>query len=319
MKHKILLLETIADEAMAMLTNAEDVEVCTAYDEATLSQVIDGKEINGIITRGIGNVNQTLISAFPDLKTITRCGVGLDNIDVKFATQKGIKVIHAPGSNSATIAEHTISLMLMLQRNLYRSINEVKSGNWNWRKEFIGDEINGKTLGILGLGNIGKRVAKIAEAMGMKIIYWNLSEEDVPYQFRSFEQVLQTADIVTLHLPLTPETENLINEEGLKSMKPSSILINTARGGIIDQKAVTDALKSGNLAGFGADVLIEEPPRIEDHELIKHPNALITAHVGSLTARTYTEMCVSTVKNTLAILRGEVPDERSIFNRKEIT
>lgn len=319
MKHKILLLETIADEAMEMLTNAEDVEIFTGYNQASLIQVADNQNINGIITRGVGQVNKALISSFPDLKTITRCGVGLDNIDVIFATEKGVKVINAPGSNSATIAEHTISLMLLLQRNLYRSINEVKSGNWDWRKEFSGDEINGKTLGILGLGNIGKRVAKIAVAMGMKIIYWNLSKENVPYQFLTLEQVLKAADIVTIHLPLTTETENLINEERLKLMKPTSILINTARGGIIDQKAVADALKKEKIAGFGADVLLEEPPREEDEDLINHPNALITAHVGSLTARTYTEMCVSTVKNTLAILRGKQPDERSIFNRKATT
>lgn len=319
MKHKILLLETIADEAMALLTNAEDVEIFTVYDQAILSQVVDNQNINGIITRGIGQVNEALISSFPDLKTITRCGVGLDNIDVKFATEKGVKVINAPGSNSATIAEHTISLMLMLQRNLYRSINEVKAGNWDWRKQFSGDEINGKTLGILGLGNIGKRVAKIAEAMGMKIVYWNLLAEDVSYQFLSLDEVLQTADIISLHLPLTPETENLINAERLKLMKPTAILINTARGGIIDQKAVADALQNEKIAGFGADVLVEEPPREEAEDLINHPNALITAHVGSLTARTYTEMCVSTVKNTLAILRGKQPDERSIFNRKATT
>jgi phosphoglycerate dehydrogenase-like enzyme len=316
MKHKILLLETIADDAMEILSRAEDIETFTGYDEASLRNIIGNESINGIITRGKGQVNETLISAFPALKTITRCGVGLDNVDVMFASKRKVKVVNAPGSNSATIAEHTISLMLMLQRNLYQSINEVKAGNWDWRKEFKGDEINGKTLGILGLGNIGKRVAKIAEAMGMNVVYWNLVREDVPYQFLALTEVLKTSDIVTLHLPLTPETENLINGESLKLMKPTAILINTARGGIIDQKAVAVALANSSLAGFGADVLIEEPPRKEDEELINHPSALITAHVGSLTARTYTEMCVNTVRNTLAILRDKQPEERSIFNHQ---
>lgn len=319
MKHKILLLETIAKDAMNLLESAEDIEILTGYDEHSLQQVISNQQINGIITRGKGQVNEALISSFPELKTITRCGVGLDNVDVDFATKRNIKVVNAPGSNSATIAEHTISLMLMLQRNLYRSINEVKAGNWDWRKQFTGDEINGKTLGILGLGNIGKRVAKIAEVMGMNIVYWNLFEEKVPYKFLPLEEVLKTSDIVTLHLPLTPDTANLINTQRLELMKPSAILINTARGGIIDQKAVAEALTNGKLGGFGADVLIEEPPRAADEELVNHPNSLITAHVGSLTARTYTEMCVSTVKNTLAILRNEQPDELSVFNRREDT
>lgn len=316
MKHNILLLETIANDAMRLLETAEDIEIHEGYDKNLLKQVIDNQSITSVITRGKGQVNEALISAFPDLKTITRCGVGLDNIDVEFATKRNIKVVNAPGSNSATIAEHTISLMLMLQRNLYRSINEVKADNWEWRKQFEGDEINGKTLGVLGLGNIGKRVAKIAEAMGMNIVYWNLFEEDVPYQFLSLEEVLQAADIVTLHLPLTPDTEKLIDEKKINLMKPTAILINTARGGIIDQEAVAKALANKSLAGFGADVLVEEPPKSEDKALINHPNALITAHVGSLTARTYTEMCVSTVTNTLKILQGEQPDVRSIFNRE---
>ncbi len=318
MKFKILLLETIADDAMCMLANAQDIEIFTGYDEASLHHVIHNQKVNGIITRGKGQVNEALITLFPNLRVITRCGVGLDNIDVTFATKQGIKVVNAPGVNAATIAEHTISLMLMLQRNLYRAINEVKAGNWDWRKEFEGDEINGKTLGILGLGNIGKRVAKIAEAMGMHVVYWNLAEEQVPYKFMTLDEVLAIADIVSIHLPLTPKTENLIDEEKIALMKPTSILINTARGNIIDQKAVTAALVNGKIAGFGADVLVEEPPRPEDEQLIKHPRALITAHVGSLTARTYTEMCVSTVANTLAILRGEEAAASSIFNRASL-
>lgn len=318
MKHNILLLETIAEEAMEVLTSAADVEIFTGFDKISLQKVVNNQEINGIITRGIGQVNEALISAFPNLKTITRCGVGLDNVDVDFATQRGVKVINAPGANSATIAEHTISLMLLLQRDLYRSVNEVKANNWAWRKEFQGDEINGKTLGILGLGNIGKRVAKIAEAMGMNILYWNLQKEEVPYEFQELEAILQNSDIITVHLPLTPDTENLISEERLNLMKPSAILINTARGSIIDQKAVARALTDNKLAGFGADVLVEEPPTAADQSLIQHPNALITAHVGSLTATTYTNMCVETVMNTLKLLRKQPPDEKSVFNRKEL-
>ena len=310
-------METVADEAMSLLENAQDINILTGFDETSLEKHISGTRIDAIITRGKGQVRAALMNRLPDLKVISRCGVGLDNIDISEATKRAIKVVNAPNSNANTIAEHTISLLLLLQRNLYSALTMVKEGRWQERGTYVGDEVHGKTLGILGLGNIGKKVAKIADALGMKVIYWSAQKEDVPYSFESFETVLRKSDCISLHLPLTPETENLIDSEALKKMKPTALLINTARGAIIDQKAIFEALKNNKIGGFAADVLATEPPDEKD-TLVSHPNTLITAHVGSLTATTYTKMCTMTVENTLAILRGKQPMENCIFNRNEL-
>lgn len=313
----VLLLETIADDALVVLTNAENINIFTAYDGESLDKILYDNTIHAVITRGKGQVNKQLMAACPDLQVAARCGVGLDNVDVKEATARKIKVVNAPGSNAATIAEHTIALMLMLQRNLYQSINEVKAGNWEARNHFQGDELNGKTLGILGLGNIGQKVAKIADAFGMKVIYWNRSKVENDYDFVSFEDVLSQSDIISIHLPYVPETHHLIDAAAFLLMKPHAILINTARGVIIDQEALYKNLNNKTLGGFGADVLTTEPPSSDD-PLLTHPNALITAHVGSLTATTYTKMCVTTVQNVLAILSNKEPQEDSVFNRKDL-
>jgi D-3-phosphoglycerate dehydrogenase len=317
MPKTIILLETVAKEAMQLLKEASDMNIITGFDEASLHKNIANTTIDAIITRGKGQVREKLLNQLPHLKVISRCGVGLDNIDVAAATKRGIKVVNAPNSNANTIAEHTISLLLLLQRNLYSAITMVKEGRWNERGTYVGDEIHGKTLGILGLGNIGKKVARIADAMGMNIIYWSAQKEDVPYPFLSLEEVLKNSDALSLHLPLTTKTEHLINEKALAKMKTTALLINTARGKIIDQKSLSKALANKKIGGFAADVLAVEPPETNE-SLLQYPNTLITAHVGSLTATTYTQMCVMTVENTLKILRGEAPAPNCIFNRNEL-
>jgi D-3-phosphoglycerate dehydrogenase / 2-oxoglutarate reductase len=313
----VLLLETIADEALTLLTQAENIQIFTAYGDELLAKIMAENTIHAVITRGKGQVNKALMEACPQLQVAARCGVGLDNVDVKEATLRKIKVVNAPGANASTIAEHTLSLMLMLQRNLYQSINEVKTGNWEARSRFQGDELNGKTLGILGMGNIGKKVAKLADAFGMKVFYWSRSKVENKYKYASFETVLKKSDIVSIHLPYLPETHHLIDEKAFSLMKPHALLINTARGTIIDQDILYKKLDNRDIAGFGADVLAAEPPLPND-PLLTHPKALITAHVGSLTATTYTKMCVSTVNNVLAILAGKEPQVESVFNRKEL-
>ncbi len=317
MKKTVLLLETIDEKALDILKADTETDIIEAYSEDFDESQLDQHPVHGILTRGKGQVNEALISRLPQLEVVGRCGVGLDNVNVPFATSKKIKVVNAPGVNSQTIAEHTLSLMLILQRNLYHSIAQVKAGDWEKRANFKGDEIFGKTLGILGLGNIGQKVAKLAEAFGMEVIYWNDKKMEVAYPFKSLEEVLTEADIVSMHLPLVESTKNLINEKSLALMKKSSLLINTARGGIIDQEALASALKNGVIAGYAADVLAVEPPE-KTEPLLGLENALITAHVGSLTDRTYTKMCVDVVNNVLAILKKESPDENSIFNRKEL-
>jgi D-3-phosphoglycerate dehydrogenase / 2-oxoglutarate reductase len=313
----VLFLETIADDALEILKSDENIQIFTAYSDEPLAKILSENTIHAVITRGKGQVNKALMEACPQLQVAARCGVGLDNVDVKEATLRKIKVVNTPGANASTIAEHTLSLMLMLQRNLYQSINEVKTGNWEARSRFQGDELNGKTLGILGMGNIGKKVAKLADAFGMKVLYWSRTRTKNKYKFASFEAILKKSDIISIHLPYLPETHHLIDEKAFSMMKPHVLLINTARGTIIDQAILYKKLENKDIAGFGADVLAAEPPASND-PLLTHPKALITAHVGSLTATTYTKMCISTVQNVLAILAGKEPQVESVFNRKEL-
>lgn len=311
----ILLLESVVDEALQELKNKS--QLFTAYQGESISEITEKNDIHAIITRGKGQVNKALMESCRGLEVVARSGVGLDNVDVKEATSRQVKVINAPGVNAATIAEHTLSIMLLLIRNLYNSVTEVKAGNWQWRNQYSGDELSGKTLGVLGMGNIGKRVAKLGEAFGMKVIYWDKFINLPDYPNLSLKEVLQQADIVTIHVPLLPDTSGLIGKEELALMQPHAFLINTARGPIIDQSALTEVLQEGKIAGFGADVLADEPPSSDD-PITKLPNTIITAHVGSLTATTYRNMCVLTVNNVLSVLEGKTVDTSCIFNRREL-
>jgi D-3-phosphoglycerate dehydrogenase len=311
----ILLLETIEEKSFEWLSNDENIQLYKAWEGMPDSG--DLEKMDAVITRGIGQVNQALYDACPNLKVAARCGVGLDNVDVKEATKRGIKVINAPGSNASTVAEHTISLMLTIQRNLFEALSEVKKGNWASRSTFKSDELSGKTLGILGLGNIGLKVANIASAFGMKVIYWSPSSKEVPYLLVDKETLFRSADIISLHLPLNEETKDMVDDEVFNKMNQGAILINTARGALVNRDALLSALDTGKLAGYGADVPFSPPPTADD-ALISHPKSFITAHVSSLTATTYKNMCLSTVKNVLAVLHGQTPDPHCIFNASSL-
>ena len=307
----VLLLETIEDESFELLKNEKDIQLHLAWEGMPAANILE--KIDAVITRGIGQVNRALYDACPKMKVAARCGVGLDNVDVAEASKRGIRVINAPGSNASTVAEHTISLMLTIQRNLFEALSAVKNGQWASRSSFKSDELNGKTLGIIGLGNIGLKVANIAAAFGMKVIYWSPSKKEVPYLLVDKETLFRSADIISLHLPLNAETKDIIDEEVFNKMKRGAILINTARGALVNRDALLSALDTGKLAGYGADVPFSPPPTADD-ALISHPKSFITAHVSSLTATTYKNMCLSTVKNVLAVLHGQTPDPYCIFN-----
>lgn len=311
-KPNILLLEYISEESLTILKKHTNVQV--ADTPASGMNVATKMPIAAIVTRGRGVVNEQLIKNCSGLQFIARCGVGLDNINIQIASQLGIKVINAPGSNAATVAEHTLALMLSAQRQIHTYAKIVKNNNWTQRSQYDGDEIRGKTLGILGLGNIGKRVAELATAFGMNVQYWNRTPKRVSYQKVDFDTLLTTSDIVSLHLPKVPATQHLINATALQKMKPTSLLINTARGTIIDEKALVYALKNQLIGGFAADVLFQEPP-VENHSLLQLPNVLITPHTASLTAATFNDMCVITIKNLVALLNEQAIDERFIFNK----
>ncbi|MCB0629090.1 MAG: hydroxyacid dehydrogenase [Saprospiraceae bacterium] len=312
MKKNILLLETVSEEADQLLH--EGAQIFMADSPSSGPAIAEMHPIHAIITRGKGDVSPELISGCPDLEVIARCGVGLDNVHVDFATTSGVKVVNAPGSNADTVAEHTLALMLSLQRQMYRSIAAVKDNNWGFRTVYAGDEIRGKTLGILGLGDIGSKVARLATAFGMQVIYSGQKEKPgVDYDFCSLEELLQRADIISLHLPLTNATRHLLDTAAIAKMQPHGLIINTSRGAVIDETALLKALMQGTIGGFAADVLTVEPPSA-GHPFLELDNVLITPHSASLTARTYNEMCVLTVRNTLALLEGKSIDDKYIFN-----
>ncbi|MBC8074498.1 MAG: phosphoglycerate dehydrogenase, partial [Chloroflexales bacterium] len=190
----------------------------------------------------------------------------------------------------------------------------VHAGRWAERNQYLGAELRGKTLGILGLGDIGRRVAELATALGMHVVYWSRASSDARYQALALPELLAKADVISLHAALTPATHHLIGAAELEQLKPHAILINTARGGLIDQDALREALARGRLGYFAADVLDPEPPEPGD-PLLTSERTLITPHTAALTDQTYRAMCLSTAGNVLAILRGEEPQERSIYRR----
>lgn len=307
----VLLLEPISDEAFQLLTSRANVFEAESPNSGS---VIAEKEIiHAIITRGKGKVDKAILSLCPQLEVAARCGVGLDNFEIEAATAQGVKIVNAPGSNADTVAEHTLALMLNLQRDIFRSLDAVKKYNWNYRNSYSGDEIRGKTLGILGMGNIGKKVANLANAFGMKVFYHSTSDQFLPYEYLPLEELLKVSDILSLHVPLNQHTRYLLNKDAIAMMKSGALIINTARGEIIEESALIEGLQSGKLGGYAADI-----PNGPENAMLKMGNVLITPHAASLTASTFNEMCVITVNNTLDLIYGNPVEEKFIFNLKAL-
>jgi D-3-phosphoglycerate dehydrogenase len=256
----------------------------------------DGTRARALILRGGVQLDRNLLDRYPSLEVVARCGVGVNNIDVDYCTERGVQVLNAPGVNAATVAEHTIGLMLLLVRGMYRLVREVKDGNWDYRKTYAGQELRGLQLGVIGPGDIGKRTGAVAAAMGMEIDYAGRDEDDL-------RRLLASSDVISLHLPLTETTHHLIGAATFGRMKDGAFLINTARGEIVDAKALADALESGRLAGYASDLMVGGDDELR-RKLIAHPDVLITPHAASLTALTYREMSELTVGNVLRFLGG---------------
>jgi D-3-phosphoglycerate dehydrogenase len=242
----------------------------------------------------------------PKLRVVARPGAGVDNIDVDAANARGIEVVHAPGMNAATVAEHTIALILDVVRGVTRWSNAVRAGRWNDRGGYAGNEIGGLTLGVVGFGNIGQRVAELARAFRMRVVVARHGAQagDAGFERLPLDEVLACADVVTLHTPLTHATRGMLGAAQLARMKPTAYLVNTARGALIDQEALKAALQRGALAGFAADVLAEQPPT-QDDDLLRMDGVVITPHVASLTASTYRAMCVETARRVLGVLERD--------------
>jgi phosphoglycerate dehydrogenase-like enzyme len=303
----IMLLERLHEDAEALLSAYEQTIV--AAEDGTGQY--DRGRVRAILTRGRGQVTDALMASCPNLRVVARCGAGLDNIDLGAARSRGVEVVYAPGLTTTAVTEHTLLLMLAAARRLRPLANAVHQGNWAVRDGYTGMELAGRTLGVLGMGRIGRRVAELAQAIGMQVVGWSRSGRG-PGLMQALNEVLRSADVISLHVALTPETRGLIGRRELALMRPGAILINTARGALIDQAALRDALAAGRLAGFAADVLDGEPPDPHD-ALLADDRVLITPHSAALTDRTYREICVRTAANVLAVLRGQAPEPESLF------
>lgn len=236
---------------------------------------------DGMVVRSRTKVRQPLIDVCPNLRVIVRGGVGLDTIDHEYAKSKGIAVMNTPLASSASVAELAIGYMFALARSVVKATASMKSEKWD-KKSFEGDEIGGKTLGLIGVGNIGKETAKRASALGMTVVAHDPYVKEIPgIQLVSLDELLAKSDYISLHLPKTKESANMIGAEQFAKMKKGVRIINCARGGIIDENALYDALTSGKVAGAALDVFAEEPPT--DWKLLKLDNVIASPHIGAAT------------------------------------
>lgn len=248
-----------------------------------------------------------IAKSLPRLKVISKYGIGLDKVDVAAATARGIPVTFCPGVNHTTVAEHTFGLLLGLYRQLVEEANYVRAGQW---KRLTGHELLDKTIGIIGLGRIGKEVAIRARAFGMSVlaydIYWDeaFAAQHQVRRVTSTEDIFREADIISLHTNLSEETRHMISWDSLNMMKKDAVILNCARGELVETEAMVSALKAGRIWGYGADVLDEEPPPA-DHPLLSCPNALITPHIGSRTYESVVRQATMATQNLLNVMKGE--------------
>jgi len=262
---KVLVTQAIPEEAVCLLRDQAEVVVSPDPSEEAILHLI--KDANALIVRTTSRITRRIVDASEQLKVISRTGAGLDNIDVKAATERGIAVCHLPGVNSLAVAEHTVALILALAKQLRWMDRNVRKGNWGSRNADNTVELYGLTLGVVGLGQIGRRVAQqCRQGFGMKVKGHDPWAEPSALQasgvclLGSIEPVFAESDFVSIHVPYNPQTHHLVDGRLLGLMRPQAYLVNTSRGGVVDEQALVDALRSRTIAGAGLDVMEEEPP-----------------------------------------------------------
>ena len=267
------------------LTSGELAELIPGFDGAIL---------------GLDICDSSVIEKADRLRVISRYGAGVSEIDLEAASERGIVVANAPGANALAVAELALGLMFCLARGLPKSITAARANVWHRQ---LGWELAGKTLGLIGLGAVGREVAIRARALGLKVIAFDPFAKLDGIDMLELDEILEQSDVVSLHAPLTPATNQLLNHERIKRMRDGAIIINTARGGLIDESALEQALRSGKLAGAAADTLEEDPP--EDHPLLQLESFLYTPHIGANTVQSVERTGLMAAQNLVAILRGE--------------
>jgi D-3-phosphoglycerate dehydrogenase len=304
---RVLVKEKLADSGVDLLREHFDVDLGDEWEEGALAERIGGYE--GIVIRSATKLTADLIERAERMKVIGRAGVGIDNVDVPAATKRGIIVANAPQSNVIAAAEHTVALMLALARNIPQAHSALVAGRWE-RSKFGGFEVYEKTIGILGFGRIGQLVAQRAKGFDMRVIAYDpfVSAERMRELgvegMESSDELYARADIVTIHLPKTPETENWLDAEAFAKMKDGVRVINCARGPLLDDAALADAIRSGKVAGAALDVFREEP--VTEHPLFGMAGVIVTPHLGASTAEAQDRAGVQVAEQVVAALTGGV-------------
>jgi D-3-phosphoglycerate dehydrogenase len=302
---KVLISDDMSKKAVEVLTGAGfAVDVKTGMKPEELAAVVG--QYHGLGVRSASKVTAAVLANPGKLKIIGRAGVGVDNIDVKVATDKGILVINTPQGNAAAAAELAIGLMFALARKIPQAAESMRQGAWE-KKKFMGVELAGKTLGVVGLGNIGRQAAERGVGLKMNVIGFDpFPPKQLPagVSLVSLDELITKSDFVTLHVPLTPETKNLFGAETFAKMKKGSYLINCARGGIADEPAVLAALQSGQLAGAALDVFGKEPP--EPSPLFQHENLIASPHLGASTREAQEKVAVELAEVFVGFLKDGI-------------
>lgn len=302
---KVLVSDPIDQVGIDIISQVAQVDVKIGLPEAELINIIP--EYDALMVRSQTKVTKEIIEAGSQLKIIGRAGVGVDNIDVPAATRKGIIVVNSPEGNTIAAAEHALAMMMSLSRYIPSANDSVKAKKWD-RKSFVGTEVYKKTLGVVGLGKIGSHVAKVARTMGMKILAYDpfISQEradQLGCRLVDLDLIFSESDYITLHIPKTPETANLINAQTLGKMKPTTRIINCARGGIIDEEALYEALKEGKIAGAALDVFASEP--LGESKLRELGEKIIlTPHLGASTAEAQVNVALDVAEQIRDVLLG---------------
>ncbi|MEM3085884.1 MAG: phosphoglycerate dehydrogenase [Halobacteria archaeon] len=303
-KFKVLVAEELNPEGLRGLTRAARVEVKTGLSEADLLKAV--ADCDALIVRSATQVTRRVLEAGKRLKVVGRAGVGVDNIDVEAATERGVAVVNAPEESTAAAAEHTVAMMLALARRIPQADASMRKGKWE-RSRFVGVQVVGKTLGVIGLGRVGSDVARKARGLGMRVVGTDpfLSPgraREMGIEFLPMEKVLAQADFLTLHVPLTSETRHLLGKKELSSVKPGVRVVNASRGGVIDEAALVEALKSGRVAGAALDVFAEEPPK--GSPLLSMEQVVLTPHLGASTVEAQSRVAQTIADQVLAALEG---------------
>ena len=308
--HRILVSDSLSEQGLDVLKSDAVCEVVyrPGLGEAELCEAIKG--VDALVIRSGAKVTARVLESADKLKIIGRAGIGVDNVDVPAASKRGIVVMNTPTGNAVTTAEHSLSLLFSLARHIPQATATMKAGKWE-KKKFEGVELAGKTLGVIGLGTIGRLVAERAQGLKMRVVAFDpvLTQDRAAalgIELVALEQVFRDADAITVHTPLTPETRGLINDAVVPNLKKGVLLVNCARGGIYDEGAVLRGLESGHIGGAAFDVFVEEPPPA-DHPLIQHERVICSPHLGASTAEAQVRVAVQIAEQTLAFLRtGEV-------------